>query len=98
MATFLDKAASTLNEAKESVTATVESVGASLTDAQKNVAASTETARTSLADAQETVAATTETVKSEAEAAPGKASDVSTQVGSWSLFTPTFTCLFVPKK
>ncbi|CAN7018592.1 hypothetical protein F2Q70_00028188 [Brassica cretica] len=79
MASFLDKAASTLNEAKESVTATVESVGASLTDAQKNVAASTETARTSLADAQETVAATTETVKTEAEAAPGKVSDVSTQ-------------------
>ncbi|KAL0897253.1 hypothetical protein Bca101_081214 [Brassica carinata] len=72
MASFLDKANSALNEAKESV-------GASLTDAQKTVAASTETARTSLAGAQETVAATTETVKTEAEAAPGKLSGVSTQ-------------------
>ncbi|KAJ4903310.1 hypothetical protein Rs2_17261 [Raphanus sativus] len=79
MASLLEKATSTLNEAKESVTATAGSVGASLTDAQKTVAASTETARTSLADAQATVAATTETVKTEAEAAPGKVSGVSTQ-------------------
>ncbi|ESQ51645.1 hypothetical protein EUTSA_v10017317mg [Eutrema salsugineum] len=79
MTSFLEKATSALNEAKESVTTTADSVGASITDAQKTVAASTETARTSLTDAQKTVAASTETVKTEAAAAPEKVSDVSTQ-------------------
>ncbi|KAF8108742.1 hypothetical protein N665_0104s0064 [Sinapis alba] len=46
MASFLEKATSAVNEAKESVTATAESVGASLTDAQKTVAATTETVKT----------------------------------------------------
>lgn len=63
MASFLDKAASTFNEAKESVTATAESVGASLTEAQKTVAASAETVTTSLTDAGENAAASAETVK-----------------------------------
>lgn len=93
MASFLDNANSALAEAKDSVTATADSVGASLTDAQKTV---TQTATTSLTDAQKTVADSTETVKSEAAAAPEKVSDVSTKVGSWSLSHP-FTYLFVPK-
>ncbi|CAH2059978.1 unnamed protein product [Thlaspi arvense] len=73
MASFLEKATSALNEAKESVTATAESVGSSLTDAQKTVAASTETARSTITDAGETVAASTETVKTEAAASTEKA-------------------------
>lgn len=64
---FLEKATSAVNEAKESVTATAETT--------------TETARSALTDAQKTVEASTETVKTEAEAAPKKASDLSTQVG-----------------
>jgi len=78
MAQFLEKATSALSEAKESVTSTAESVTASLTDAEKTV---NQTARSTLTDAETTVAASVETVKTEAAAAPDKASGVSTQVG-----------------
>ncbi|CAA0373717.1 hypothetical protein AtNW77_Chr2g0250831 [Arabidopsis thaliana] len=76
MAQFLEKATSALSEAKESVTSTAESVTASLTDAEKTV---NQTARSTLTDAETTVAASVETVKTEAAAAPDKASGVSTQ-------------------
>ncbi|KAL1190635.1 hypothetical protein V5N11_000124 [Cardamine amara subsp. amara] len=73
---LLEKATSTLTEAKESVSTTAETVKTSLTDAEKTVAASTETATTSLTDAEKTVASSAETVKTEA---PKKVSDVSTK-------------------
>ncbi|KAJ4903313.1 hypothetical protein Rs2_17264 [Raphanus sativus] len=55
MASFLEKATSAFNEAKESATSSAESVSASLTDVQKTVAASTETVKTDSATAPEKV-------------------------------------------